>query len=84
MNNTIQSLANVIKLNYMKPETYRNLIQYFEENNIFPYIPTERGTGIPISHEISLDINEVRLELFDLRHDVRNKRVYPKVTEQCS
>ena len=60
----------------MTPETYRNLTKYFNKNNLYyrTYrLREERAYRIIIKYlHHSTDINEIRQELFDLRHDVRN------------
>jgi arsenate reductase-like glutaredoxin family protein len=72
-----KSLANnVIKLNCTTPETYRKLITYFKENNIFYrtyQLKEERAYRIVIKYlHHSTDTEEIHQELSDLGHNVRN------------
>ena len=70
-----KSLANnVIKLNCTTPETYRNLIKYFKENNIFYHtyqLKEERAYRIFVKYfHHSTDTEEIRQELLELGHNV--------------
>jgi len=72
-----KSLANnVIKINCMAPETYRKLVKYFKENNIFYYtyqLKAERAYRIVTKYlHHSRDTEDIRQELFELGHNVRN------------
>jgi len=72
-----KSLANnVIKLNCTTQETYRNLIKYFKENNIFYntyQLKEERAYRVIDKYlHHSTDTEEIRQDLFDLEHNVRN------------
>jgi len=68
-----KSLANnVIKLNCTTPETYRKLIKYFKENDIFYHtyqLKEERAYHVVIKYlHHSTDTEEIRQELSDLGH----------------
>ena len=56
--------------------TYRNLIKYFKENNIFYHtyqLKELRVYGIVVKYLYhSTDTEEIRQELLDLGHNVRN------------
>jgi len=72
-----KSLANnVIKLNFTTTETYRNLIKYFKENNIFYHtyqLKEERAYRIVVKYlHHSTDTEEIRQKLLDLGHNVRS------------
>ena len=70
-------LANsVIKTNCVTPETYRKLVKYFKENNIFYHtykLKEERAYRIVIKclHH-STNTEDIKQELFELGHNVRN------------
>jgi arsenate reductase-like glutaredoxin family protein len=68
---------NVIKLNCTTPETYRKLIKFFKENNIYYHtyqLKEERAYRIVIRYlNHSTDIDELRQELAELGHQVRNR-----------
>ena len=67
---------NVIKLNCTTPETYRKLIQYFKVNDIFYrtyQLKEERAYRVVIKYlHHSTVVDEIRQELSDLGHIVRN------------
>ena len=67
---------NVIKINCVTPETYRNLIRYLKENNIYYHtyqLKEERAYRIFIKHlHHSTDIEEIRQEMLELGHKARN------------
>ena len=73
----IKGLANrVIKINCVTPETYRKLVKYFEEHNIFYLtyqLKEERVYRIVIKylHDCT-DTEGIKQELFELEHNVRN------------
>ena len=72
-----KSLANnVIKINCVTPETYRKLVKYFKENNIFYHtyqLKEERAYRIVIKYlHYSTDTEDIKYELFELGHNVRN------------
>jgi len=58
------------------PETYRKLVKYFRENNIFYHtyqLKEERAYRIVINYlHHSTDTEDIRQELFELKHNVRN------------
>jgi len=60
----------------MAPETYRKLVKYFKENNIFYYtyqLKAERAYRIVTKYlHHSRDTEDIRQELFELGHNVRN------------
>jgi len=78
MNSIAQkSLANnVIKINCVTPESYRKLVSYFKDNNIFYYtyqLKEETGYRITIKHlHNSTNTEDIKQELFELGHKVRN------------
>ena len=67
---------NVIKINCVTPETYRNLIRYLKENNIYYHtyqLKEERAYRIVIKHlHHSTDVEDIRQELLELGHKARN------------
>ena len=72
-----KSLANnVIKINCVTPEIYRKLVKYFKENNIFYHtyqLKEERAYRIVIKYlHYSTDTEDIKYELFELGHNVRN------------
>ena len=72
-----KSMTNsVIKINCVTPETYRKLVKYFKENNIFYLtyqLQKERAYRIVIKYlHYSTDTEDVKQELFELEHNVRN------------
>jgi hypothetical protein len=75
--NYTKSMENsVIKINCVTPETYRKLVKYFKENNIFRHtyqLKEERAyrTVIKYLHH-STDTEDIRQELCEIRHNVRN------------
>jgi len=73
----LHSLANnVIKINCVTPETYRKLVKFFKESNIFYrtyQLNEERTYRIVIKYlHRSTDTEDIRQELFEIRHNVRN------------
>jgi hypothetical protein len=72
-----ESLANsVIKINCLTPETYRKLVRYFRDNNIFYHtyqLKEERAYRIFIKclHHSS-NTEDINQELFELGHNARN------------
>jgi hypothetical protein len=74
---TTKSLTNnVIKINSVTPETYRNLIKYFKESNTYYHtyqLKEERAYRIVIKHlHHSTDTEDIRQELLELGHNARN------------
>ena len=74
---TTKSLTNnVIKINSVTPETYRNLIKYFKETNTYYHtyqLKEERAYRIVIKHlHHSTDTEDIRQELLELGHNSRN------------
>ena len=72
-----KSMANsVIKINCMTPEIYRKLVRYFKDNNIFYHtyqLKEERAYRIVIKYvHHSRDIEDIKQELNELGHNVRN------------
>ena len=72
-----KSLANsVIKINCVTPETYRKLLRYFKEHNIFYLtyqLKEERAYRIVIQYlHYSTDTEDIKQELSELGHNVRN------------
>ena len=72
-----KSLAkSVNKINCMTPETYRKLYKYFKENNIFCHtyqLKEERAYRIVVKYlHYSTDTEDIKQELFELGHNVRN------------
>jgi len=70
-------LANdLIKLNCTTPETYRKIIKHLKENNTYCHIyqlKEERAYRVVIRYlHHSTDITELRQELAELGHKVRN------------
>jgi len=67
---------NVIKINCVTPETYRTLIRYLKENNIYYHtyqLKEERACRIVIKYlHHSTDIEEIRQELLELGHKTQN------------
>ena len=64
-----KSLArSVIKINCMTPETYRKLVRYFKDNNIFCHtyqLKEERAYKIVIKYvHHSTDTEDIKQELF--------------------
>jgi arsenate reductase-like glutaredoxin family protein len=65
----------VIKINCMSPDTYRKLVKYFNENNIFyhTYQLKEERSWIVIKYLLqSTEIEDIRQELSELGHNARN------------
>jgi len=74
---TTKSLINnVIKINCVTPETYRNLIKYVKESNTYYHtyqLKEERAYRIAIKHlHHSTDTEDIRQELLELGHNARN------------
>jgi len=74
---TTKSLINnIIKINCVTPETYRNLIKYFKESNTYYHtyqLKEERTYRIVIKHlHYSTDTEGIRQELLELGHNARN------------
>ena len=72
-----KSLANnVIKINCTTPETYRKLVGYFKDNNIFHHtyqLKEKRAYRIVIKYlHHSTDTADIKQELYELGHNVRN------------
>jgi hypothetical protein len=72
-----KSLANnVIKLTCSTPDTYRNMINHFKENGIFYHtfqLKEERAYRVVLKHlHHSSDIQDIRQELLEMGHVVRN------------
>ena len=72
-----KSLANsVIKINCVTPETYRKLVKYLKENNIFYHtyqLKEERAYRIAIKYlHYTTDTEDIKQELSELGHNVRN------------
>jgi hypothetical protein len=67
---------NIIKINCLTPETYRTLVKYFKENNLFYHtyqLKQERVYRIVIKFlGHSTNTEGIRQELFELGHNVRN------------
>jgi hypothetical protein len=67
---------NVVKINSVTPETYRNLIKYFKESNTYHHtyqLKEERAYRIVIKHlHHSTDTEDIRRELLELGHNARN------------
>jgi hypothetical protein len=67
---------NGIKINCVTPETHRNLVKCFKDNNIFYHtdqLKEERTYRIVIKYlHHSTDTEDIRQELFELGHNVRN------------
>jgi hypothetical protein len=74
---TTKSLINnVIKINCVTPETYRNLIKCFKQSNTYYHtyqLKEERVYRIVIKHlHHSTDTEDIRQELLELGHNARN------------
>ena len=72
-----KSLANIIiKLNCTMPDTYRNLIKHFKENGIYYHtyqLKEEREYRVVLKYlHHSTGVEDIRQELHDLGHKVRN------------
>jgi hypothetical protein len=67
---------NVIKLNCTTPDTYRNLIKLFKENEIYYHtyqLKEERAYRIVLKYlHHSTELEDICQELFDLGHTTRN------------
>jgi arsenate reductase-like glutaredoxin family protein len=67
---------NVIKINCVTPETYRKLVKYFKDNNIFYHtyqLKEERAYRIVIKYlHHSADTEDIKQQLFELRRNVQN------------
>ena len=67
---------NVTKITCGTPETYRILVKYFKGNNIFYHtyqLKEERAYRIVIKYlHHSTDTEDIKQELFELGHNVRN------------
>jgi len=60
----------------VKPETYKKLVKYFKESNTFYHtyqLKEERAYRIVIKYlDHSTDTEDIRQELLELGHNVRN------------
>jgi len=67
---------NVIKITCGTPDTYRKLVKYFKDNNIFYHtyqLKEERAYRIVIKYlHHSTDTEDTKQELFEVGHNVRN------------
>jgi len=65
---------NVIKITCMTPETYRKLVKYFKDNNIFYHtyqLKEKRAYRIVIKYlHHSTDAEDIKQELYELGHNV--------------
>ena len=66
----------VIKINCVAQKTHRKLVRYFKYNNIFYHtyqLKEERAYRIVIKYlHHSTDTEDIKQELFELGHNVRN------------
>jgi hypothetical protein len=72
-----KSLTNgVIKIICSTPDTHRNMVKYFNDNHIYHHtyqLKTDRAYRIVIKYlHFSTDIADIKLELCNLGHKVRN------------
>jgi hypothetical protein len=78
---------SVIKLNCTTPDTYRNLIKHFKENGIYYHtyqLKEERAYRVVLKYlHHSTDVEDIRQELLDLGHTVRNIiNVHHRITKE--
>jgi len=72
-----KSMANnVIKLNCSTSDTYRNIVKHFRDNGIFFHtyqLKEERAFRVVLKYlHHSTDVQDIRQELFEMGHSVRN------------
>jgi hypothetical protein len=72
-----KSLANdTVKINCSTPDTYRKMVQYFKDNNIYHHtyqLKEERAYRIVIKYlHHSTNIEDIKQELYNLGRNVRN------------
>jgi hypothetical protein len=67
---------NVIKISYTTPTTYRAIVKHFKEKNIYFHtyqLKEEQAFRVVLKYlHYTTDIDDIKQELFDLGHAVRN------------